>query len=100
MVIAVISVCAVCGFNKIKTSLLRIPFSRRNNHFRVLLFLRISADQASGAYRQHAQASELPKPSPLGIPRPIVRQKINGTSIRFFVQSVLYYLPIRVSTVA
>ena len=85
-------VLAVSGlsFNTVKTAFLRKPFSRRNNNFRVLRFFRISADPASGAYRKHSQASGLPKPIPLGIPRPISRQKWIG----LFFHSVLYYFHI------
>ena len=90
MVLAVILVFAVCRLNTIKTSFLRKPLSRRNNNFQVLRFLRISADPASGAYPKHSQASGLPKPMPLGIPRPIFCQKPIG----FFIHSVLYYFHI------
>ena len=90
MVLAVISVFAVCRFDTIRQSFLRKPFSRRNKNFRLLRFFRISADPASGAYRTHSQASGLPKPILLGIPRPIFREKSNG----FFYSSVLYYFHI------
>ena len=77
VVLAVIFVVfAVCCFDTTKTWFLRKPFSQRNNNFWVLRFFRISADPASGAHRKHSQASGLPKPIPLGIPRPISPSKI------------------------
>ena len=78
VVLAVISVFAVCRLDTIKACFLRKPFSRRNQNFRVLRFFRISTDPTSGGYRKHSQASGLPKPIPLGIPRPIFRKRING----------------------
>ena len=75
VVLAVISAFAVCRYKTIKTYFLLKPFSRRSNNFRVLRFSRISADPAYGAYRKHSQASGLPKPSPLGIPRPFSVKK-------------------------
>ena len=84
VVLAVISVFAVCRFNTINTSFLRKPFSRRNKNFRLLRTFRISADPASGAYRKHSQASGLPKSVPFGIPRPIFRKKSNGNRFYLF----------------
>ena len=93
VVLAVISVFAVCRFNTINTSFLRKLFSRRNINFRVLWFFRISADPASGAYRKHSQASGLPKSIPLGIPRPISRKTVQRKPIlcvfiRFYIISI------------
>ena len=78
VVLAVILVSAVCRFNTRNTLSLRKLFSRRNNNFQVLWFFRISAAPASRAYRKHSHASGLPKPIPLGIPRPFFRQKSIG----------------------
>ena len=60
MVLAVISVFAVCRFSTIQIYFLREPFSRNNNNFRVLRFFRIAADPASGAYRKHSFNSPHP----------------------------------------
>ena len=84
VVLAVISVFAVCRFDTINSSFLRKPFSRRNKNFRLLRTFRISADPASGAYRKHSQASGLPKSVPFGIPRHIFRKKSNGNRFYLF----------------
>ena len=99
LVLAVISVFAVCRFSKTRTSFSRKSFSRRNNNFRVLQFLWISAHPASGAYRKHWRAFGLPKTLPSASPDPFPIENTKDNSFISF-DSVLYDFHVWAPTVA
>ena len=72
VVLAVISVFAVCCFNTIRTSFLRKPFSRRNNNFRCFFaFLQNIGWSGIRSIPEAFTSIWTSKPNPLGIPRPI-----------------------------
>ena len=97
--LAVISVFAVWRSTVMKTSFERKPFARRTIHFRVVGNFWKSHHPASGESRKYSQVFGLPKPIPLGIPRPILRRQFNGKCF-YICCSILYHFHIWAPTVA